>query len=156
MKKDKPEVISSTDVLDSKGFEWETRDCVVRAMAIAAETDYPTAHGWVKKQLKREDREGTYNTALHIDGAAKRNITINNKKFKRIPKLKNPSYTHKPVQYTVGTFSKAFDKGNYFVLVTGHALAIKDGVIYDNQYFILNNNGFRRPIKAAFKLEDIE
>jgi hypothetical protein len=32
----KPEVISATSVLDKTGFEWETNDCVVRALAIAA------------------------------------------------------------------------------------------------------------------------
>lgn len=152
----KPEVISSTSVLDKTGFEWENNDCVVRAMAIAADTDYATAHQWIKDYLKRPDRKGTSMTFFKLEQLAKDGIELNNKQFVPIPghKLINPDYTHKSVQYTVGTFSQKHNKGTYFVLVKGHALAIKDGVIYDNNNFKARNNGFRRPIRNIFKLEE--
>jgi hypothetical protein len=156
MNNNKPEVISSTSVLDKTGFEWENNDCVVRAMAIAADTDYPTAHKWVKENLKRPDREGTSLTAIKLSILSNAEVKINNKHFISISSndLYNPDYTHKKVQYTVGTFSQKHNKGTYFILVRGHALTIKDGVIYDNGNFKIRNNGFRRPIRNAFKFEE--
>jgi hypothetical protein len=156
MNNNKPEVISTTSVLDKTGFEWETNDCVVRALAIAAETDYITAHKWAKENLERPDRKGTSMTAFKLTNLIRKGIGINNKCLKHIgsSELMNPEYAHKQVQYTVGTFSKKHNKGTYFVLVRGHALAIKDGVVYDNSNFKVMNNGFRRPIRNVFKLEE--
>ena len=152
----KPEVISSTSVLDKTGFEWENNDCVVRAMAIAADTDYATAHQWVKEYLIRLDREGTSLTAYRLSNLIQAGTKVNNKQITPVPssELINPDYTHKQVKYTVGTFSQKHNKGTYFVIVRGHALAIKDGVVYDNSNFKIRNNGFRRPIRNAFKLEE--
>jgi len=152
----KPEVISATSVLDKTGFEWETNDCVVRALAIAAETDYATAHQWVKEKLGRPDRKGTLMTTFKLEQLIKKGIGLNNKHLSSIQRseLINSDYTHKPVQFTVGTFSKKHNKGTYFVLVKGHALAIKNGIVYDNNNFKVMNNGFRRPIRNVFKLEE--
>lgn len=150
----KVEVISSTSVLDKTGFEWENNDCVVRAMAIAAETDYPTAHKWVKEMLNRSDKDGTRHTGYKLKKLELSKTKINNRVIKEVPGLINKKYTHKPVKYTVKTFSQNHSKGNYFILVRGHALAIKDGVVYDNVNY--QNNGFRRPLRFAFKLEKAE
>ena len=154
MNNNKPEVISSTSVLDKTGFEWENNDCVVRALAIAAETDYATAHQWTKEKLKRPDREGTSMTAFRLSQLIKAGTKINNKQLVPINELINPDYTHKKVQYTIGTFSQKHNKGTYFILVRGHALTIKDGVVYDNANFKIRNNGFRRPIRNVFKFEE--
>ena len=75
----KPEVISTTSVLDKTGFEWESNDCVVRALAIATDTDYATAHQWTKQHLKRPDRKGTFATAIRLEEIIKRGIDLNNK-----------------------------------------------------------------------------
>ena len=152
----KPEVISSTSVLDKTGFEQENNDCVVRAIAVASDLDYASAHQWVKEKLKRPDRKGTSVTAYRLSTLIQAGEKINNKQIVSIPhkELINPAYTHKKVQYTEGTFSQKHNKGTYFVLVKGHALAIKDGIIYDNSNYKIRNNGFRRPIRNAFKLEE--
>jgi len=154
MNNNKPEVISSTSVLDKTGFEWENNDCVVRALAIAAETDYATAHQWVKEKLKRPDRKGTSMTAFRLSQLIEAETKINNKHLVPIKELTNSDYTHKKVRYTVGTFSQKHNKGTYFILVKGHALTIKDGVIYDNANYKIMNNGFRRPIRNVFKFEE--
>lgn len=148
----KVEVISSTSVLDKTGYEWENNDCVVRAIAIAAEMDYPTAHKWVKEMLSRSDRKGTSDTARKLKDIQNKGIKANNKVLREVVDLINKEYTHKPVKYTVKTFSQKYNKGTYFILVKSHALVIKDGVVYDNPNY--QESGFRRPLRSAFKLEE--
>ena len=43
----------------------EKNDCVVRAFMAALDTSYDSAHAWVKKYLKRENKRGTY-TSIHL------------------------------------------------------------------------------------------
>ena len=43
----------------------EKNDCVVRAFMAALDTSYDSAHAWVKKYLKRENKKGTY-TSIFI------------------------------------------------------------------------------------------
>ena len=38
----------------------EDRDCVVRAFMGALDISYDQAHAWVKKNMQREDRKGTF------------------------------------------------------------------------------------------------
>ena len=38
----------------------EDKDCVVRAFMGALDISYDQAHAWVKKNMNREDRKGTY------------------------------------------------------------------------------------------------
>ena len=41
----------------------ENNDCVVRAFMCALNLSYDQAHAWVKNELKRQDRKGTYMNA---------------------------------------------------------------------------------------------
>ena len=41
----------------------ETNDCVVRAFMCALNLSYDQAHAWVKNELKRQDRKGTFMNA---------------------------------------------------------------------------------------------
>jgi hypothetical protein len=41
----------------------ERGDCVVRAFAAALDLPYDKAHAWVKKNLKRQDKKGTFVSA---------------------------------------------------------------------------------------------
>lgn len=54
----------------------------------------------------------------------------------------------KPKQnITLGKFCKEYNKGTYIVLVRGHALAVKDGVVYDH------SEKPRRQVRFAYKVK---
>jgi len=147
----------------------EKNDCMVRAVANAFEIPYDQSHAWVKDTFKRGVRQGTkavISTLSGINEAAfepqgQLNLFNNDEKKitikslgtspKRGGKLQNPSYTHKPVAYTVKAFAERFKKGNYVVLVNKHALAIKNGVIVDNAD--MQFKGYRRVVESAFQIK---
>ena len=147
----------------------EKNDCVVRAVANAFEIPYDQSHAWVKDKFKRGVRQGTtgvISTMAEITEAAfepqgqlnmfssdEKKISIKSLGVspKRGGKLKNPAYTHKPVAYTVKAFAERYKKGNYVVLVNKHALAIKNGVIFDNGD--MQFKGYRRVVESAFQIK---
>jgi hypothetical protein len=131
--------------------EWNA--CVVRALAVVAGMDYDTAHREAKVHMNRKDRDGVRSndiikycldrpdsyepvTTEPIDGV----ISSSNLKMvwlmsqgeflKTTYKLKNGKELK--CGMTVGSFAKRYDKGRYFVNVSGHAFAIVDGVIIGN------------------------
>ena len=72
------------------------------------------------------------------------------KSFGGRKKLTNPKYK-KETGYTVKSFMEQHPKGNYFMIVKGHALALVDGILYgnsDEQY-----NGFRRQVHYVIKCQ---
>ena len=123
----------------------EKNDCVVRAFMAALDTSYDSAHAWVKKYLKRENKRGTY-TSIHLPEVIGK--VKNGKKIKmygvspshdfllgsRFPSGKvitNPKYK-KPTGYTLRSFIENHPTGRYFVIVEGHAVAVVDGKLYGN------------------------
>lgn len=128
----------------------EKDDCVVRAFMAALEIPYDDAHAWVKKYMKREDRQGTY-TSIYLGnvigkvkngkrisfyGAAPtHSYLIGGKTTKSVSKhnkiLLNPKYK-KPTGYTIASFMEQHRTGSYFVIVDAHAVCIKDGKLYGN------------------------
>jgi hypothetical protein len=66
--------------------------------------------------------------------------------------LQNTTYRHKPVAYTVNTFIKRFKSGTYILLVKGHALVVKNGVMIDNPNYQFN--GYRRVVESAFQVKN--
>ena len=74
------------------------------------------------------------------------------KTYKLDGKLKplNPSYTHKPVKFTVKTFCAKFNKGTYILIVNKHALCIKDGIVIDNPNYKFT--GYRRVVESSFRV----
>ena len=62
----------------------------------------------------------------------------------------NPAYTHKKVKYTVKTFCASHNRGTYILLVKGHALVIKNGIVIDNSNYQFD--GYRRPVNAYVKV----
>lgn len=130
----------------------ETNDCVVRAFMMALELSYDQAHKFVATKLNRVSKRGTY-TRRYLSNIL--NKQKNGYKMKLMgyhprycfgaqKKLVNPKYK-KETGYTVKSFMEQYPKGNYFIIVKGHALALVDGILYGNsceQY-----NGFRRPVR---------
>jgi hypothetical protein len=137
----------------------EKNDCTVRAIANAFNVCYDTAHTFSADVLKRKARRGTKNTYLNL--VAAKNVTFDlfsntlfpeTKTFKLAGKASpiNPKYTHKKVKYTVKTFCSKHNVGTYIVLVKGHALCIKNGIVIDNSNYQFD--GYRRPVMSFVKV----
>jgi hypothetical protein len=139
--------IKDTDV-KAKG---EANDCFVRAVMNACQVSYDEAHAIAANEFGRLPRKGTKGTHLKLKtmqlGGAKlagREIqclgifsatpqTPAQAKEKNI--LLNRKYPKGGGTYsgfTVGKFRDQHSKGSFIILVKGHALAIRDGKIYDN------------------------
>jgi len=138
----------------------EKNDCVVRALMNAFDISYNKAHSIAEKVFGRERLKGTQGTYLTLMKMVEGEIeTPNKKKIKYIgshPKaggkktLLNHLYPiiKKEIDdngeevkvstfagYTIGKFIQQKQKGTFFVLVAGHALAVKDGIMIDNSNY---------------------
>ena len=128
-----------SDSLIAKG---ETNDCVVYATASAFDLTYDQAHQVVREKYGRKDRKGTQTFSL-LKGLRKEQeevkaintYTVRGRQIDR--------------QAKVYSFAEANPQGTYFILVSRHALVIKDGVVYDNK----NNGSKHSRIKWAFKIK---
>ena len=150
----------------------EKNDCVVRAVANSFDINYDQAHSFVTKEFKRRKGNATYYTNAKMKKVAKevlefkpegqmdlfedseiKTVTVKHvgDEPKRGGKLINRKYKHKKVPYTVKTFAQTYKRGNYFVLVNKHALAIKNGVVVDNSNYQFD--GYRRVVTSAFKVK---
>ena len=123
----------------------ENNDCVVRAFMCVLDLPYEQAHAWVKKELKRQDRKGTFVNAYGKNIIGK---TKNGKKISYIGShpsrdfmkysigsdkvLVNPNYKTK-TGYTLKSFLENNRTGRFVLVVQGHAVAIVNGVLYGNR-----------------------
>ena len=137
----------------------EKNDCTVRAIANAFNVCYDIAHGFAADVLKRKAKRGTKNTYVNLVGAKKVTFDLfsntlfpETKTFKLAGKASpiNPKYTHKKVKYTVKTFCSSHNVGTYILLVKGHALCIKNGIVIDNSNYQFD--GYRRPVMSFVKV----
>jgi hypothetical protein len=167
------EAITAADVKAAK----ETKDCVVRAFMNAAQVSYDEAHAFVATQFDREDKKGTYSTAYTLNKMALAKTPALGRKVVSLgsfgPRPMTPIEaveakvllnTEYPkgggtfASFTVGKFlAQAPKKGSFFIIVAGHALAIRDGKIYDNvnyrdNLFIQKGRDQRR-CQAIFQLK---
>ncbi len=120
----------------------EAGDCVVYATASAFDLTYDQAHQVVREKYGRKDRKGTPTFSLlkglrkeHQEVKAINTYTVRGKKIDRAAK--------------VYSFAKANPQGTYFIVISRHALVIKDGVVYDNRGELSN----KCRIKWAFKIK---
>ena len=165
--------ITAADVV----AQGEQNDCVVRAFMNAAQMTYTDAHAMVARVFGRKPGRGTVGTigilrevidrrteiipgrrieflGSNMGGvdctkaaAAERSILIN-------PKY--PKGNGRFAPFTVGKFLQQHHTGAYIVIVKGHALAIRDGIMYENidqldRLFIATGRDQRRVV-AAFKI----
>lgn len=124
----------------SKLAQSEKNDCFVRALAVAGEVDYHTAHQVASEEFKREYKQGTQNLAIVTSflKAEQAGLSLGRKtvKVKVLGKkdIKNKYKVKGEViwrQKTVKSFVEAHPKGNYIVSVPGHAFAVIDGELAD-------------------------
>jgi hypothetical protein len=122
----------------------EDNDCVVRAFMCALDISYEQAHAWVKKELKRQDRRGTFMYAYSKNIIGK---TKNGKKISFIGAHPSRNMKHavgsnkvlvnkqykKATGYTLKSFMENNPVGRFVLIVQGHAVAVVNGVLYGNR-----------------------
>jgi len=118
----------------------EKNDCFVRALAVAADVDYETAHQTAKEIFGREDKKGTngFMTFKVFDNARKAGLMIGRKVIKadvlgRVD-IKNKYKVKGEVIWrkkTLKSFVESHKTGRYIVTVAGHALAVIEGELQD-------------------------
>jgi len=137
----------------------EKNDCAVRALANAFNITYDNAHMFAATTLERKVRKGVKSMFAKLDllGEVTFDLFSNTlfpetRTYKLDGKLKplNPSYTHKPVKFTVKTFCAKFNKGTFILLVNKHALCVKNGIVIDNPNYKFT--GYRRVVESSFKI----
>ena len=118
----------------SKG---EKNDCVVRSISTAAGLSYDAAHKFCKNVFKRENRKGVLHGVI-TSGLEKGNFTVEDVEFNAVKlgraDIKNRYKLHGEVIWrdkTLKSFIATHQKGTFLVLVSGHALTIKDGELFD-------------------------
>lgn len=118
---------------ESKSFN-EHNDCTVISFATVWGCSYEQAHTHLKMAGGRQNRHA-------LPWAACRSVAT------WCPKtlIKAGPYTHKN-RITLKEFCKQHPVGRYWVGVSGHALAVIDGVIYDHSYKP------RRQVLMAFRV----
>lgn len=97
----------------------ETNDCTVMAWVNCFDCSYEAAHIWMHR-FGRNARRGM--TLKQIEAALK---------GCRKAKVRFGPYGKEEKGITLNQFVKKHPVGRYYVTVRGHALCIKDGVLYD-------------------------
>jgi hypothetical protein len=141
----------------------ETNDCVVRAFASSFGVTYDDAHKYVAEKFNRKPRNGTYMTVPRLVKMSNDDVSVNGKKVYPLGKKQQGIFTPYSLSYevkvkgeikmrkmTVGTFIKKNPIGTFFVIVTGHAFTIKDGVVIGNWEDAVKT---KRPMRAAFQIK---
>ena len=126
---------------ESKLAQSETRDCVVRAFAAACDWEYDKAHKFISKEFLRQPKMGTKRFLPTMDKMVSEGRKLGRKKIKTI--------TDKSIK-TVGQFAKWYDRGTYIVVISGHAFAIKDGVVVGGNWN--DAERMRCQIKGVWKI----
>ena len=136
----------------------EKNDCFVRALAVAGETDYKTAHEVARDVFGREDKKGTKGfmiSSIFLKAEAvglelgSRKLEVNvlgRRSTKNKYKVKGEVIWR---QKTLKSFIESHPVGNYIVTVAGHALAVIDGELAD-----WSKEGFKptRKVQAAYRV----
>ena len=123
------------------GFEHETNDCGVRALAIAANLGYTKAHELLKAEGRR-DRKGTKQSWIEI-ALGKADIVFD----KIVPGLVITGYAsyRKP---TLTDTIRQYSTGRYILITNRHGLALIDGIVHDAGQI----SGPRTQVRAIYRI----
>lgn len=129
-------------------YKEEKNDCTVKALAVSLAIPYDQAYLYAKQRLNRRRNVGP--TAKVLQRAFSFDSSFNELKGKAL------KTTYKQVdgrmldrEMTIGTFAKMYSSGTYYIVVRGHALVVKDGIVFDH------SDKPKRRIKMAWKVEPI-
>lgn len=121
-----------SSVTEQSRYHNETNDCAVKALAIACNVAYSTAHAMLKKH-GRKDRKGTFH---YTTFAAIKELGFEAVKVDRL------------TARTVKTVGRSYKDGRYLVFVHRHVAAMVDGKIIDW------TEGRCHRIKSLYKIVD--
>lgn len=130
----------------------ENNDCAVKAVAAAFDVSYDQAHDFAQSQWRRRCGSRT-----NINSIIQTMAKISNPKYELFGKVSkqakviNEYQTKKGVvkcKSKLSTFANKNRTGTYYVLVSGHATVVKDGIVLDNY-------APGSTVKYAWKIEDI-
>ena len=129
-------------------FPHESNDCAVRALANALEIPYATAHKMLAKHTNRQTGRGPDLVSLHklLKSLGFNCTALGTTYTARHLKLKDSTVKHSSKGATLGSIVPTI-RGNAYLIVRGHALAVRDGVAYDMGYEI----SARLPVAAIYK-----
>ena len=165
--------ITEADVV-AKG---EQNDCVVRAFMNAAQITYTAAHRIVADTFNRKPGRGTVGTIgilrqridagdivipgrrIEFLGSNMSGVAFTKQQAAERQRLINPKYPKGNgtfAAFTVGKFLAQHTTGAYIVIVKGHALAIRDGLMFENanelDHLFVTTGRDQRRVVAAFKI----
>jgi hypothetical protein len=146
------------------GFEYETNDCTVRALAVAVGVPYRDAHASLAR-AGRQPRHGMYFNELLASWSRSQQV-VYGYRFERMA-IPSATVTHarrrsvsadgwnrsttmylKRNRPTLASILSTLKTGRYLVVITRHVFAVIDGVIYDTGL-----SGMRRGVEGIYKLE---
>jgi hypothetical protein len=109
----------------------ERNDCVVRATAIALDIDYKESHSLYKSE-GRESRAGVRGFQI-VEVLKKALIGANTDTYSEMYEAAGWRRKKCPTLNQVMSQDK-FKTGTHLILTTGHAITIKNGVVFGNNY----------------------
>jgi hypothetical protein len=122
-------------------------NCTVLALAATTGISYDEAYKIAEVSWNRKKKKGVRSSILsNYFSSVTMSEKVDTKKVYHV-KRDNRDVVCK---MTVGTFAKEYPKGNYFLIVSGHALAINDGKVLDHQHLLSKP---KRIIKHAWKIK---
>ena len=152
----------------------EHNDCVVRAVMNAFQVSYDTAHEFVASKFNRQPGRGTKGTACRFKQMSADELVLGKqvktlgrfseepltpaeaKKKEVLLNLKYPKGGGRFASFTVGKFLAQHPKGSFLIIVAKHALAIRDGKVYDNinemDKLFLSSGRDQRKCQAIFQI----
>ena len=122
------------------GFETETNDCFVHALAAVTGVPYRDAHAFVASRFDRKPRKGTFGVEARMMGIQQRKDYV----FGYLPfyqeskigtRIKTTSWGNNYLvskYQTLNQFLATHKTGRYLLWSKSHAFAVIDGVAYDN------------------------
>lgn len=100
--------------VNPRTYDWEAKDCAVRASSIALDRPYHEVHAEFKK-AGRKDRQGTY---FHVI-----NSVLGDPEFATLYTREAP---------TLNQFANKIRRGRWVLCNRRHAWALIDGVVHDD------------------------
>jgi len=127
--------ISNAVHLDTRdpGFEYETKDCFVKAIQAVTGVPYRDAHAYVAKRFNRRFGKGTHNVESHMRTiAANCELIYGFRALYRKPDATIDRWGARYVYGTVTQFARMNPRGRFLLCSSNHAFAVIDGRVHDN------------------------
>jgi hypothetical protein len=147
------------DILTSGDYN----DCVVLSFMVALNITYKQSHYLAKEVFNRKPKEGVslleyvdlidgkyiYGKKVELLGFSPYYLKSRNCLIETKRKFINPKYKNE-TGYTIESFIKEHNKGNYVLALHKHSVAIKNGILYGAKDEL--QRGLKRRVNYALKI----